>query len=117
MHCPQLAADQPTPMHCRCCRDQRVYAQQLPEPGTAGGTAAAPLPPTALTDGSSQQRFADYIHDTRRARLIAVCEDHSGQEGSEAVNYLAAIGGWCGLFSPPAIFCYFFLVWPLKPVM
>eukprot|EP00775_Hariotina_reticulata_P008996 gene8996-9169_t len=60
--------------------DQRVYVQEL-------NVCAEPKP---LTTVDTKQRFADYILDTSRNRLIAVCEDHS-QEGQEATNSIAAI--------------------------
>lgn len=47
--------------------------------------------PVRLTDPAAKQRFADYVLDAPRGRLIAVCEDHSA-EGQEAVNSIAAIG-------------------------
>jgi len=47
--------------------------------------------PKPLTAADSKQRFADYVLDTARNRLIAVCEDHS-QDGQEATNSIAAIG-------------------------
>ncbi|HEU0074549.1 MAG TPA: S9 family peptidase [Dehalococcoidia bacterium] len=56
--------------------DQRIYVAR---PGAA---------PEALThvDG---MRYADFVLDARRGRLIAVREDHSGQ--TEAVNSLSAL--------------------------
>lgn len=67
-----------------CCRDQRVYVQYL-ELGSE---------PHPLTAADSKQRFANYILDGARNRLVAVCEDHS-KEGEEAVNSIAAIGAFC----------------------
>ncbi|HMC15296.1 MAG TPA: S9 family peptidase [Albitalea sp.] len=58
--------------------DHLVYAQR--------GSAA----PEALTH-DSRQRHADFELDTRRARLIAVREDH-GQDDHEPHNSLVAIG-------------------------
>lgn len=69
-------------------RSQRVHAQDI--------SASEPGKPHALTAADSQQRFADYVLDAPRKRLIAVCEDHS-QEGKEATNTLAAIGENCHL--------------------
>jgi hypothetical protein len=62
--------------------DQRVYVQDV-----APGAAAR-----ALTPEGAGLRFADYAWDAPRARLLAVCEDHS-VAGEEASNYIAAIGG------------------------
>jgi len=64
--------------------DQRAYLQPLQPPGST---------PTPLTKADAKQRFADYTLDGTRNRLIAVCEDHS-EDGKEAVNFIAAIGGW-----------------------
>lgn len=60
--------------------DQRVYSLAL----NAQGQQPVPLTP------EGEQRYADLHLDTRRQRLLAVCEDHS--EGHDAVaNYLVAI--------------------------
>lgn len=45
--------------------------------------------PERLTD-AAQRRFADAVHDARRRRLIAVCEDHRHGD-IDAVNTLVAI--------------------------
>ncbi|RJG09459.1 S9 family peptidase [Massilia cavernae] len=45
--------------------------------------------PRALT-AASAMRFADFVADTRRARLVSVREDHSG--GGYPVNTLCAVG-------------------------
>lgn len=55
-------------------------------------SSGQPGKPHALTAADSQQRFADYVLDADRGRLIAVCEDHSKQ-GQEPTNSIAAIGG------------------------
>lgn len=59
--------------------DQRVYRQR--EPGEA------PKPITPAVD----LRYADYVHDRPRKRLIAVREDHRADD-REAVNTISAIG-------------------------
>lgn len=59
-----------------------MYVQDL-QPGSE---------PVALTAVDSKQRFADYILDEPRNRLVAVCEDHSAGEDQEARNSIAAIG-------------------------
>ena len=46
--------------------------------------------PVALT-AEGEQRFADFVLDRRRARLIAVREDHAGA-GAYPVNALCAVG-------------------------
>ena len=51
------------------------------------GAAAAP---EALTTAGAQ-RYADFVRDPGRARLLAVCEDH-GDGGACPVNTLCAIG-------------------------
>lgn len=66
------------------CRSQRVHVQDI--------SSGQPGKPHALTAADSQQRFADYVLDADRGRLIAVCEDHSKQ-GQEPTNSIAAIGG------------------------
>lgn len=68
------------------CRSQRVHMQDI--------DSGQPGKPHALTAADTQQRFADYILDADRNRLIAVCEDHS-QQGQEPTNTIAAIG-MCG---------------------
>ena len=75
------------PIHpsCLTTRDQRVYVQDLNPDGTA---ASDPRP---LTAEGAKLRFADYLLDAGRNRLIAVCEDHS-EEGAEAKNTVCAIG-------------------------
>jgi hypothetical protein len=78
------------------CRDQRVYVQDL-APGS---------PPVALTAADSQQRFANYVLDKPRNRLLAVCEDHSKGDDQEATNSIAAIGKQtfvCSMPSPTRI--------------
>ena len=64
-----------------CCRDQLVYKQSL---------GADPGAPEAVTSKDGKQRFADGVVDEQRSRLVAVCEDHSGE--GEAVNTISAIG-------------------------
>jgi hypothetical protein len=59
-----------------------VYVQDL-APGAK---------PVALTAADSKQRFANYILDEPRNRLLAVCEDHSKGDDQEASNSIAAIG-------------------------
>ncbi len=70
-----------------CYRDQLVYKQSL---------GADPGAPKALTSKDAKQRFADGVVDEQRGRLVAVCEDHSGE--GEAVNTISAVGeravGW-----------------------
>ncbi|MGE5137836.1 MAG: S9 family peptidase [Rudaea sp.] len=56
--------------------DQRVYRQEI------GGTPQPVTPEAKL-------RFADYIMDQSRNRLLAVREDHTGE--GEAVNTIVAI--------------------------
>ena len=56
--------------------DQRVYRQEI------GGTPQPITPEASL-------RYADYILDRNRNRLIAVREDHTGE--GEAVNTIVAI--------------------------
>ncbi len=56
--------------------DQRVYRQEI------GGTPQPITPEASL-------RYADYIMDRNRNRLIAVREDHTGE--GEAVNTIVAI--------------------------
>ena len=69
--------------------DQRVYRQ---EPGSA------PLPITPKLD----IRHADFVHDERRARLIAVREDHS--TGSTwAVNSIVGIPDKAGAGSDESV--------------
>ncbi len=58
--------------------DQRLYRQK---PGAA---------PEPLTPAGADRRYADYVLDGRRLRLIAVREDHSG--GGEAVNSIVSVG-------------------------
>ncbi|MGZ8340169.1 MAG: prolyl oligopeptidase family serine peptidase [Telluria sp.] len=58
--------------------DNRLYV-------AAGGAA-----PRALTAGGAS-RYADFVADTRRARLVAVREDH-GAGGAYPVNTICAIG-------------------------
>lgn len=48
---------------------------------------------TPVTEADSKQRFADAVVDSRRHRLIAVVEDHSGE--GEAVNTVGAVGQSC----------------------
>jgi dipeptidyl aminopeptidase/acylaminoacyl peptidase len=66
--------------------DQRVYRQE------AGGT------PTALTS-QANRRFADFIVDRRRNRLICVQEDHS-IKGTEPINTICTIDIWDGSITP-----------------
>jgi dipeptidyl aminopeptidase/acylaminoacyl peptidase len=47
---------------------------------------AVPLPITA----AGPRRYADFVHDAARQRLITVCEDHAS--GGYPDNYLAAVG-------------------------
>jgi dipeptidyl aminopeptidase/acylaminoacyl peptidase len=65
--------------------DQRVYVQP-PDAEPYPLTAAGPL------------RYADYMLDAPRNRLIAICEDHGG--AGEAANYLAAIDLATGDITP-----------------
>ena len=64
--------------------DQRIYQLDLQraEQGE-GNREPTPLTPISL------QRFADLIIDRKNQRLIAVCEDHSGEQ--EPAGYLVAI--------------------------
>ncbi len=59
--------------------DQRVYVQPV------GGE------PRPLTPADSPLRFADYILDGARNRLIAVVEDHTDDRPSAVKNFLGAI--------------------------
>ena len=66
--------------------DQRIWQikpGQVPEPLTHGG----------------KQRFADYVLDTKRNRLISVSEDHS-REDAEPVNRIVAIDLATGSVTP-----------------
>ena len=63
--------------------DQRVYAQPV------GGE------PRPLTPAESPLRFADYILDSARNRLIAVVEDHTDDRPSAVRNFLGAISLVC----------------------
>lgn len=63
--------------------DQRVYAQPV------GGE------PRPLTPAGSPLRFADYILDSVRNRLIAVVEDHTDDRPSAVRNFLGAISLVC----------------------
>jgi len=60
--------------------DQRLYRQPL---RLERGDEPVPITP------DKPLRFSDAVHDRGRDRLIAVCEDHSGE--GEAENYLVAI--------------------------
>ncbi len=60
--------------------DQRIYALDLASP--------QPLPKPVTPD--MEYRFADFCFDSRRRRLICVCEDHSNS-GREPENFIAAI--------------------------
>jgi dipeptidyl aminopeptidase/acylaminoacyl peptidase len=64
--------------------DGRVYRQTLASDGSFGL-------PEPITDESRPRalRFADFLLDAGRARLIAVCEDHRGD--GEASNSLVAL--------------------------
>ena len=66
--------------------DQRIYQLDLQDAEAGEGkekTEPTPLTPISL------QRFADLIVDSDNQRLIAVCEDHSGEQ--EPRGYLVAI--------------------------
>lgn len=58
--------------------DGRVYQQ-------VGNSA-----PTVLTE-TDNLRFADMVIDSRRNRIICVCEDHSSEKAKEPENYIATI--------------------------
>jgi dipeptidyl aminopeptidase/acylaminoacyl peptidase len=65
--------------------DQRLYR------GSSIPTARTP--PQALTE-TGTQRFADYVMDATRERLIGVCEDHAPHQSelqSEPINRIVAI--------------------------
>ena len=49
-----------------------------------------PGAPEAVTSKDGKQRFADGVVDEQRSRLVAVCEDHSGE--GEAINTISAVG-------------------------
>ncbi len=66
--------------------DQQIYIQTLNSD------------PKALTS-DTQKRFADFILDTARNRLIAVCEDHSNH-GQEPENLLVTIDLKTGEINP-----------------
>eukprot|EP01051_Picozoa_sp_SAG22_P024631 SAG22_NODE_6916_length_795_cov_1.109195_1_plen_220_part_01 len=74
--------------------DQRLYQQAV-------GGAPTPLTPESGTD----LRFADYVLDAARNRLIAVVEDHAGSGGdaTKVTNFLAAIPLGGGGGSEPAV--------------
>lgn len=57
--------------------DDRIYRQAIGQQ------------PQALTEESSR-RYADFILDSSRNRLICICEDH-GLEGQEPINSIVAI--------------------------
>ncbi|KAF6265687.1 Alpha/Beta hydrolase protein [Scenedesmus sp. NREL 46B-D3] len=61
--------------------DQLMYVQDL-SPGSR---------PVALTAADAKQRFANYVLDEPRNRLLAVCEDHNKGDDHEATNSIAAI--------------------------
>ena len=63
--------------------DQRIYRQKL------GATEVTP--PEAVTPADVPLRFADFIMDASRRRLIAVVEDHTEDEPSKVVNYIGAV--------------------------
>ena len=63
--------------------DQRIYRQKL------GATEVTP--PEAVTPADVPLRFADFIMDAPRRRLIAVVEDHTEDEPSKVVNYIGAV--------------------------
>jgi len=62
--------------------DQRIYKVDL-----NGENEPAPI------TGLSRQRFADLMIDHKHQRLIAVCEEHQGEQEPE--NYLVAISLTC----------------------
>jgi dipeptidyl aminopeptidase/acylaminoacyl peptidase len=62
--------------------DQRIYSQSLN------------AEPKALTP-EGQKRYADFILDSSRNRLITVCEDHSS-DSQEPDNFLASINSETG---------------------
>jgi dipeptidyl aminopeptidase/acylaminoacyl peptidase len=57
--------------------DQRIWRMK---PGA--------MPQAVTPEG--KQRFADYVHDVRRNRLIAVCEDHTTSD-NEPANLIVAV--------------------------
>ena len=61
--------------------DQRLYRQ---EPG------GEPQPITAPADPVGGLRFADFVVDAQRNRLVCVHEDHT-EQGTEPVNTVAAV--------------------------
>ena len=65
-------------------KDQRIYHSNL-------HTDDSTTPPTPLTDPKCNLRFADYILDTKRQRLIAVVEDHTDDRPSGVKNFIGAI--------------------------
>jgi dienelactone hydrolase len=64
-------------------KDQRIYYQDL-------GSDTSSIP-KALTEAGSKLRFADYVFDTKRNRLIAVVEDHTNKHPSKVRNFIGAI--------------------------
>ena len=64
-------------------KDQRIYSQSL--------DLNLDMPPTPLTDATSNLRFANYVLDTPRQRLIAVVEDHTDDRPSHVKNFIGAI--------------------------
>ena len=69
--------------------DQRLYRHR---PGS---------PPEALTPAGADRRYADLEIDSRRGRLIAVREDHSGAaDSAEAVNEIVSVCAEPGASEP-----------------
>ena len=64
-------------------KDQRIYKQEMHANGVAE--------PTPVTPDGLPLRFADFIIDVTRNRLIAVIEDHSKPNPKDVINYIGAI--------------------------
>jgi len=71
--------------------DQRVYRVAAEAPG------ATPRPPEPITPEGAM-RYADFVVDARRERLICVREDHSaaGREATNTIVALSIAGGTDG---------------------
>lgn len=66
--------------------DQNIYQVTLEH--TSDGVQ--PSPPTQLTQGDAQRRYADLALDATNSQLVAVCEQHSDAT-QEPANLLVAI--------------------------
>ena len=64
--------------------DQRLYRQSL-------GDGTEPGEPQPLTPAGVPLRFADYVLDAPRNRLIAIVEDHTDDRPSAVKNFIGAV--------------------------